>query len=95
MTATLVARLLSAMYCAEALPWLGSVKHIWNWLSLPSVVATEEADGVRAKMRSAKVSPEVTSQGLEVTEPREICMPQSFSVLYALTAFSGSFWSSS
>ena len=83
------------MYCAGALPWLGSVKHIWNWLSLPSVVATEEADGVRAKMRSAKVSPAVTSQGLEVTEPRESCMPQSFSVLYALTAFSGSFWSSS
>ena len=60
---------------------MGSVKQTWNWLSLPSTTATEEAEGVRAKIRSAKVSAEVATQGVEVTEPREICMPQSFSAL--------------
>ncbi len=69
------------MYCAEAEPWFGSVKHIWNMLSLSSITAVEEADGVRPKMRSSMFSSAVASHGLEVTEPREICMPQSFRVL--------------
>ena len=53
MMAILLPRPFSEMYRAEAEPWLGSMKHIWNMLSLPSVVAVEEAEGVRAKMRSA------------------------------------------
>ena len=53
----------------------------WRLKNAVQMTATEEADGVSAKMRSAKVSAEVATQGVEVTEPREICMPQSFSAL--------------
>ena len=71
----------SLIYSADLAPCPGSVKHIWKTLSLPSMVATEEAEGVRAKMRSAKFSADVASPGLEVTEPRESCIPQSFKTL--------------
>ena len=54
----------------------------------------EEAEGVRAKIRSSKLYWEVAMPGWVVTEPREICMPQSFRLLKALTAGSGTFWSS-
>ena len=46
MIATFLARFLLAMYCADAVPWLGSTKHIWNTLSLPSVTAALDAEGV-------------------------------------------------
>ena len=45
------------------------------------MVAVEEAEGVSAKMRSSLFFTEVASAGLEVTEPRDSCMPQSFRVL--------------
>ena len=80
-TAIFVPSFFSEMYWAEAEPWLGSIKHIWKTLSFPSMLAAEEAEGVSAKMRSALFSTEVDSPGLEVTEPREICIPQSFRVL--------------
>ena len=60
MTAMALPRLLSLMYWAEALPWLGSTKHIWNTLSrrgvstepvrglaTPPMTSVEEAEGVR------------------------------------------------
>ena len=82
------------MYCAEAEPWLGSMKHIWNALSFrgmftvpvrgsatPPSTSVEEAEGVSRKMWSALLSEEVATQGVDVTEPRKICRPQSFRVL--------------
>ena len=69
------------MYWAEAEPWLSSVKHIWNTLSLSAMTEGEEAEGVRAKIRSSKFRAEVLTPGVEVTEPREICIPHSFRVL--------------
>ena len=59
-------------------------------MSLPLTVPVEEADGVSAKMRSFMFSVEVASAGFDVTEPSDSTMPQSFTALYALTAFSGS-----
>ena len=50
--AILVASLCSAMKFAAVLPWLGSVKHIWNTLSWPSVTVVEEAEGVSWNTRS-------------------------------------------
>ena len=50
------------MYCADAAPWLGSVKHIWKTLSLrgvatlpsasgwPPMQSVEEPEGVIVKM---------------------------------------------
>ena len=94
MMAIFVPSFFSEMYCAEAEPWFGSMKHIWKVLALrstsivpvsgfctPPSTSVEEADGVRQKMLSAEDSAEVATQGVEVTEPRKICIPQSFSVL--------------
>ena len=84
----------SAIYWAEALPWLGSTKHIWNTVAfrgistvpvrgfaMPPSTSVEEAEGVSRKMWSLLASTEVATQGVEVTEPRKICMPQPFRVL--------------
>ena len=60
---------------------MGSEKHIWNTLSLLAMTSGEEAEGVRAKIRSSKLYWEVAMPGWVVTEPREICMPQSFRLL--------------
>ena len=50
-------------------------------MSLPAITSGEEAEGVRAKMPSSWLRAEVLMPGWEVTEPREICIPHSFSAL--------------
>ena len=51
------------------MPWPGSVKQIWNTLSLPAVTSAEEAEGVNWKMRSLKVSAATARQEPVVVQP--------------------------
>ena len=69
MTPILVPRPAFWRYSAAATPWPGSVKHIWNALSLPAVTSGEEAEGVSWKYRSAKVSEATATQGAVVVQP--------------------------
>ena len=81
------------MYCAEALPWLGSVKHIWKTFSLrgvamlpsasgwPPITSVDEPEGVIWNRLSAFVSADTATQGAVVTVPMRICMPQSLRLL--------------
>ena len=81
------------MYCADAAPWLGSVKHIWKTLSLrgvatlpsasgwPPMQSVEEPEGVIVKMWSALDSAVTATHGVEVVVPMSICMPQSVRLL--------------
>ena len=78
------------MYCAEAVPWFGSVKHAWNTLSFV-ITSVDDADGVISNIPSSAVLSATATQGVVVTVPIKICIPQSFNELYALTDFSASF----
>ena len=59
------------------------------------MTSVDDAEGVSSKIWSEWVSVETATHGAVVVVPTRICMPQSLSVLYALTAFSGSCSSSS
>ena len=93
MTATFFASLFSPIYCADFVPWFGSVKHTWNTLS-PAITSVEDAEGVTSNMLSCAVLSATATHGVVVTVPISTCIPQSFKVLYALTDFSASLWSS-
>ena len=93
MTAILVPSCFLARYWAEAVPWLGSVKHIWKTLSLRAVVtlpsasswppmtSLDDADGVSSKTLSELVSAETATQGFVVVGPTRTCRPQSLRLL--------------
>ena len=93
MMPTLAPSFFLAMYCAEAVPWLGSVKHIWKTLALrgvvtlpsasgwPPMTSLDDAEGVSSKTLSELVSAETATHGVVVVGPTRICRPQSFSLL--------------
>ena len=68
------------MYCAEAVPRFGSVKHAWNTLSF-SMTSVEEADGVISNIPSSAVLSATAIHGVVVTVPIRTCIPQSFKEL--------------
>ena len=81
------------MYSADAVPWLGSVKHIWKTFFLrgvetlpsasgwPPMTSVDEADGVIWNRLSELVSEETATHGAVVVTPTRICVPQSFRLL--------------
>ncbi len=82
------------MYWADLVPCAGSEKQTRKTLSY-FVQSFAEPDGVSWNMLSALVFSETAMLHAEVVGPTSICIPQSFSVLYALTDFSLSSSSSS